>query len=66
MNFGEIFEKISIMVKFSENFDFFENFEIFRFSINFRKISILVKIFKKNYIFSEITKNFDLSQISNI
>ena len=75
MNFGQIFEKISISVKFSKNFDFFDNFEKFRFSSNIRKISILVKflknfdfgqIFQKNIFFSEITKNFHLSQISNI
>ena len=54
-----MFEQISILVKiyekseFSKNFDFFENFEKFRFWSIFRKISILVKI-SKNSDFSQI------------
>ena len=63
-----MFEQISILVKiykseFSKNFDCFENFEKFRFWSNFRKISILVKIFGKFRFFSKISKNSDFSQI---
>ena len=78
LDFNQIFEKISILVKFSKNFDCFENFEKFRFRpkfwdnnsqkfrfwLNFWIFSIEVKFTKKISIFGKkISLNFDFSQI---
>ena len=47
------------MVKFPDKFDFFENFQKFRFRSKFRKISILVKNFPFEWNFR---KNYDFGQ----
>ena len=52
------FRKISILVKFSKYFDFFEKFEKLSISIgqNFRKSSILMKFSKKFRFWSKFSK----------
>ena len=47
LNIGEDFQNISILIKIIENLDFGQISEKSEFMSNFRKIRILVKIFKK-------------------
>ena len=61
---GQNFRKISSLVKISNKFDFFENFETFRFWSLFSKIFGFSQIFEKNYsILVKIFEKFYFSQI---
>ena len=56
---------MSILVKFSKNVDFGQIFEKFRFFRKSRIISFFSPISENFDFWSEYTKNFDLSKISN-